>query len=390
MITKFSGFFIVLFVFCLLAACQKAQDNNMTEISASESEGIPKKPFSSISFKEDYTLSEEWIAPVKLLPDDSNNLYVFDEGDKSPTIYKFDNNGKLIQKKSFSRGQGPGDINFMDPDFTSNGDLCIFDKVNQRASILNKELEPVDIIKFEKSIFNLKMDSNDYVFGFYSGTPNKEQRKNHEMPKILAKFSPEGKHLKDIFKYSVKFPKTEGGITYIYLYSPYCIFRIDENDNLYYADTSKYEIYVINPDGKMIKKISRKASPTEITPESMKDTGIRQIVWGYDNSFKWEFVPASQGKPYIEDFFVLGNGYILVLTYDYDKPEHQTIQADLFDEKGTYITKVEVPRYSFSYTNRPDYYFAKSRGLKKDYFYSAEIDDNLENYYVKRYKIVWK
>jgi len=362
----------------------------MTEISARESEGIPKQSFSSISFEEDYTLSEEWIAPVKVLPDDGNNLYVFDEGDKSPSIYKFDNNGKLIQKKSFSRGQGPGDINFMDPDFTSNGDLCIFDKVNQRANILSNELDPVDVRKFEKSIFFLKMDSNDYVFGFYSGTPNKEQRKNHEMPKILAKFSPEGKHLQDIFKYSVKFLTVEGGITYIYLYSPYCIFKIDENNNLYYAYTSKYEINVINPAGKMITTISRNVSPSEITPENMKDTGIRQEVWGYDNSFKWEFTSASQYKPYIEDFFVMDNGYILVLTYDYDDPEHQTIKADLFDEKGVYLTEVEVPKYSFSYTNRPDYYFAKSIALKKDYFYSVEVGDNLENYYVKRYKIIWK
>lgn len=381
---------IFVLIVSLFVACQKGQDNSLDDIKTINNEDIPQKPSLSISFKEDFTLRENWIGPAKLLPDDKGNLFVFDEEDKNPTIYKFNNSGELIQKKSFNKGQGPGDFNFMDPDFSSEGKLCIFDKLNRRLTILDNNLEFTDSIKLEKSLFYFRLDSNDFIYGFYSGFPDIEHRKNHEMPKILAKFSPEGGHPRKIFEYSAKFPFMKDGVLYIYLYGPSCIFKIDESNNIYYAETGKYEINIFSPSGKMIKKISKKTSQIRITPDDLKDSGLRQQVWGYDNSYKWQFAPASKYKPCIEDFFILNNGYLLVLTYDYDESEHETILADLFDERGVFLTKVEVPKYSFSYACRPDYFFRKSKALEDDFFYTIETDEDAENYRIKRYKMTWQ
>ena len=246
---------IFVLIVSLFVACQKGQDNSLDDIKTINNEDIPQKPSLSISFKEDFTLRENWIGPAKLLPDDKGNLFVFDEEDKNPTIYKFNNSGELIQKKSFNKGQGPGDFNFMDPDFSSEGKLCIFDKLSRRLTILDNNLEFTDSIKLEKSLFYFRLDSNDFIYGFYSGVPDIEQRKNHEMSKILAKFSPEGGHPRKIFEYSAKFPFMKDGVLYIYLYGPSCIFKIDESNNIYYAETGKYEINIFSPSGKMIKKI---------------------------------------------------------------------------------------------------------------------------------------
>ena len=76
----------------------------------------------------------------------------------------------------------------------------------------------------------------------------------------------------------------------------------------------------------------------------------------------------------------------MLITFENDIDEE--LQAgDLFDEKGIYLAGVEVPKY---------YRWFELIGpggsnalVKNNYFYPIEADQPEENFYVKRYKVIW-
>jgi hypothetical protein len=64
------------------------------------------------------------------------------------------------------------------------------------------------------------------------------------------------------------------------------------------------------------------------------------------------------------------------------------LAGDLFDGHGRLVATVPVPKYcNWDFLQAP----MKSRALVRgDYFYTIEADADEENFWVKRYKIVWE
>lgn len=111
-----------------------------------------------------------------------------------------------------------------------------------------------------------------------------------------------------------------------------------------------------------------------------------------ENMYFWtvKFLPdmiiIPNQMPYIADFFILENNYLLVITFENDIDE-EFLSGDLFDEKGIFLARVEVPKY---------YRWFELIGpggsnalVKNNYFYTIEADQSEENFWVKRYKIIW-
>lgn len=97
-----------------------------------------------------------------------------------------------------------------------------------------------------------------------------------------------------------------------------------------------------------------------------------------------EFI-SPKYMPYIANLFILNNKYLLVITYENDFDE-ETLAGDLFDEKGIFQNRVEVPKYYNWY-----YLFAALKSnviYKNKNFYTIETDESEENFYVKRYKMI--
>jgi hypothetical protein len=78
-----------------------------------------------------------------------------------------------------------------------------------------------------------------------------------------------------------------------------------------------------------------------------------------------------------------------VITHESDYDEENVV-GDLFDENDVFQTRVEVPKYSSWYRYSSFYGFKNNALYKKNHFYTIEVDESEENFYVKRYKMIWK
>ena len=349
--------------------------------------------YSSLNFTEDLRIDRESWYPYGLEIDNEGNIYIFEVD--FGKIYIYDKHGNEIGQKEFKQGQGPGDIYFMDPTFSSDGNLYIFDKKNKRLTVFNREWKILDIRelrkKYKKNFMILRLDSRNCI---YSWIHKRNFTEDKYTPRYaLIKISPSGKFLGEIFEYrdledEYFFQPSQENIQYIYLYPPFGTFKLDVEDYLYYAVSDKYEINVISPQGKFARKIIKATKTRKITE---KDTNrqisqLKKVLSRFGDKLEF-FIPVRM--PAIADFFVFDNKYILVLTYENPK-DTPTIRGDLFDNEGNFLSNVDVPKYhGWSYCR---VLFKKSAIYKKNYFYTIEDDKNRDDdsRIVKRYKVNWR
>jgi len=346
--------------------------------------------YTSLKFTEDLRIDRENWYPGGLEIDDEGNIYICELD--FAKIYIYDKQGNEVGQKEFKQGQGPGDIYFMDPTFSSDGNLYIFDKKNQRLTVFNREWKIMDTRELRKehkrSFLFLRLDSRNYI---YSWTYKNNFIEGKYSPTIaLVKLSPSGKFLGEILEYrdldsEYLLKQSQENIQYICLYPPFGTFKLDVDDFVYYAVSDKYEINVISPQGEFIRKITKAKKPRKVTE---RDTS-RQIS-NYKKAlsrfgYKLEFI-IPERMPAIADFFVFENKYILVVTYEnlFNSP---ILGGDLFDNEGNFLSNVDVPKYhQWSHWG---VLFKKSAIYKKNYFYTIEYKDG-DGRIVKRYIINWK
>jgi len=126
---------------------KKVQEEGNIEVIINEDK--PQNPSLSLKFEEDLSITKEGWFPVDVAVDDEENLYVF--GEYEMFIYKFDAQGKEVFKKVFSKGQGPGEFAFMDPYFSAERKLYLYDKLKHRLTIFDQDFIVLDIMKFHES-----------------------------------------------------------------------------------------------------------------------------------------------------------------------------------------------------------------------------------------------
>lgn len=346
--------------------------------------------YTSLKFTEDLRIYRDSWYPSGLEIDDEGRIYIFEVS--YAKIYIYDKHGNEVGQKEFQQGQGPGDINFMDPTFSSDRNLYIFDKLNQRLTIFNKEWKILDTRglgkEHKKTFWFLRLDSRNRI---YSWIHKQNFIKGKYSPKhALIKLSPSGKFLGEILEYRdlegeyFFQPFQEKNIQYIYLYPPFGTFKLDVEDFVYYAVSDKYEINVISPQGEFVRKIIKATKTRKITEKdtSRKISNFKKTLSRYGRvEF---FIPECM--PAIADFFVFENKYILVVTYE--NPLHSLIlKGDLFDNEGNFLSNVDVPRYhNWSHWG---ILFKNGAIYKNNHFYTIEYKDD-DSLIVKRYKVNWR
>lgn len=373
-----SSFF--LYIGVLNISCQKGKEEKEEGyVKVITNEGRPQNPSLSLTFVENLSITKEGWLPAEIEVDDEDNIYVFVETEMS--IYKFDALGNGILKKAFPKGQGPGDFNFMDPYISSDGKLYIYDKMLRKITTLNKNCEIQETIKIEGLAYILRIDSKGNMI-FWVGKSSPSGHKH-----VLSKFSSSGKLLYEIFEYFTPSPEiNEEKMIFSWpLYFTSGIYKLDSDDNIYYAVTDKYEINVVSSEGQLVKRIEKTSQSRKVTKKDIESVtpSVKETA-----PFKTKFI-APEHVPYIADFFILDNKYLLVVTHEngYDK---ETLVADLFDEKGIFQTRVEVPKYYQWNIDISTSIMKKKAVYKKNHFYTIEADGSEENFYVKRYKMIWK
>lgn len=367
--------FAVLYALCSCAHREPADLNrtkDAEEILLVENAREPKAPLIEARFIEDLSITKPSWWPWSILVDDEGKILVFSGKDRVLDI--FDQEGNAVFSKAFSRGQAPGEFSSFDPYLSKDNRLYIVDGSQRRLTIFDAVYEIQNIRKLSLWGDNFRLDSlGSMYFLQLKFLPHTTDRQKL----ILTKCSPEGIPLHEVHGYEWGVRRDINGIYHTDAFRTQIKYKIDEKNNVYYALTDRYEINVVSPDGARVKRITKKGSSRELTPDERE-------------SFKPKkpnprFVTDIPGRmPYIADLFVLKDDFLLVITFESFQEDAYLI-GDVFDGDGIFRARVQVPRYhDWNFLLAP----RKGRAIYKNgHFYTIESDEYEENFWIKRYKL---
>ena len=290
--------------------------------------GSPKKliltPELSIGEEEteDYIFLEVFSFDV----DDEGNIYVLDT--KDACIKVFDKKGKHIRVIG-RKGQGPGEIQMASRiHITAGKKILIYDTANRRISLFSFEGEclkeiPAGKYMFARTIPDSKGNiiAQSLVFG---------EKPVYEIIKFDLDLNP------------IRTLKTlpaegfESGV--IRMVRPVFNVRVMPDDHIAMGSSSEYEIHIVNPEGKAVRKIIKDYTPVKITDEEKEEwkksyegqslpPGYRLETSNYQNPY-WYFICGHDGRIYARIFEKDNKGYFY---------------WDVFDAQGRYKAKFSLP-----------------------------------------------
>jgi hypothetical protein len=292
--------------------------------------------------------------------DDSGNIYTLDP--KEIRIRVFDSRGKLL--RAFGRrGQGPGE--FSGPglrDVMSNGNLIISDLMNRRYSILTpdgKSIRDVSYGSFNPS--RLKFDNKGFLY-----TLNVIRGENVRWE--LTKFDQNMNPVATISSFERE--RKPRGVIDVYQDSYY--FDLTSKDELVWMISSKYEMNVVNPEGKLIKRIIKDYEPKKIT-NADRERIEREESSGLPVKLT---VELPKNFPPVEDLLIDDQDRIYVRTCDRD--DKGGAFYDIFDSEGRYLSRFSLPEKE------------PARVVKKNKIYCIIPESEEGVPLVKRYAMEWK
>lgn len=297
--------------------------------------------------------------------DDKENMYVLDW--KEIKIKVFDKNGKFL--KSFGkRGQGPGEMSMpIRMEITPENVLVIDDLGNTKLILYSHDgtfIKEIPTGKYWSSI-SFKFDSKGHI---YADTRSYGETMTSELKKFDSNLKPLATLV--TFKEKRNPSVNQAFMTRI-------SHNVTKDDNLIWLITSKYELSVVNGEGKTIKKIVKDHYPSRITKKIKEDLikeefGDRGIPPGMTFEVPSHFPPTRY-------FIVDDEGRIFVCTYEYEEKENvYYIYYDVFDAEGRYIAKFLHPQEEIVFV------------AKKNKIYCLERESEEGIPLVKRYRMVWK
>jgi outer membrane protein assembly factor BamB len=306
---------------------------------------------------EDFVFSQ--IRSVQV--DDDGNIYALDS--KEVCVKVFDRNGTHLRTFG-QKGQGPGELqNPIRMHFAPEDKLLIYDSGNNRISYFTldgkcvKEI-PAGKERFSRTIPDSKGNIIVQSVSFGDTTVQEIKKLDQDLNTI----------------FSIKAAETERLTTTLNLLAPGLMVRVLENDNIIWGYSLKYEIFVVDSEGKTIQKIVKDYDPIKISKEEKdrlkKETlGDRVLPPGFKISFPKNYYPFY--------FIICGDdGKIYVRTYEKDK-KGQFIY-DVFNPEGRFIARFSLPDIDFLYI------------VKKNKMYTMVWEDEKGIPVVKRYDVVWK
>lgn len=374
-------------VLCLLTALYYRCRRDTSSTTSTPSKDIPTiisypdQPADSsakLLFSEDIRIHHEGWWPQSVLIDSNDRIMV--PTYRENRIYVFDQAGHDLETLEFPKGQGPGEFTAMEPQLSPNGDLYIYDRLQQRLTIMDaKRREAKTLLKFGemRQVFTLGPHGEYYfwVVHFRPGTKDVQDL-------VLTCVDSKGNLVREYESQPFAPGRTDRSGKRIYkLYDSYGMFKLDPAGNLYVAISNKYEIRVYSPDGLLLRKIIKKTQPRE---PNNKDLETIQPFFSEFPKDRTVLLPPPQ-MPEIADILILSDSSFLVVTFDPLK-DPNALSADWFSPEGRFINRVQIPKYYLWFkVFGPGGSHARIAG---DYFYIIESTDEAESdFVVKRYKI---
>ena len=296
--------------------------------------------------------------------DDQENIYALDW--KEIKIKVFDKNGKPL--RSFGqRGQGPGEMSMPTRMVISPGNNLIIDDMGNSKLIFysldGRFIKEIPTGKYWSAI-SFTFDSKGNIYAYtrsYGETVISE----------LKKFDSNLKPVVTLASFEEKRSPSEQAFTARISHN------VTKDDNVMWIITSKYQLTVVNSEGRTIKRILKDYDPVKITKKIKEDLikeefGDRGIPPGMTFEVPSQFPPLRY-------FIVDDEGRMFVSTYEREeKDEIYYLYYDVFDAEGRYIAKFFHPKDEIVFVVKKN----------KVYCLLRESEEGIP--LVKRYSLVWK
>ena len=311
--------------------------------------------------EEEYLFSEK-ADYVSTAIDDEWNIFTLDP--KLVEIRKFSAKGKLI-KIFGKKGQGPKEMdspsNMM---ITPQNELMFIDGGNSRLTFYSLDGEYLRYIPFsEWRPRRIKIDSKGNIVADvynYSLTEKRTTKVTYEIKRFNQQLEP----LFTIFSIDISDQIRERIEERKYRFGVLYYWQLTKNDNVIIGDTKNYEFSIINPEGKIIRKIKKELGPVKVTKEDMNElssyTIERYILPKYHTGFYY--------------FTIDEEGRIFARAWERTKDKRGYFY-DVFDSEGRYIAEIPIKAFI-------------KRWLKGKLLTVEETEDGFP--VVKRYKVIWK
>jgi hypothetical protein len=328
---------------------------------------------SKLTLKEDFTIGKDtedlnyiFSGLQHVQVDEEEYIYAADW--KETEIRVYDKNGKHI--RSFGRkGQGPGEIGL--PFYLGiyqGNKVVVHDQANGKLIFYSREGEllkevPMGIHRF---IRRFKVDSEG---NFYAISRTADEAK---ITFGVMKFSPSFDPLATFASVEVK--RTPRVVP---AFLPAQFIQLTREGRLVWIDFLKYEITLMNSDGKPLRRIVKDFDPGKITKAD--EEKLIQLTWGdrgirpgYKFDIPKHFPPA-------QTFYLDDEERIYVRTYDYlDKAGVKMVRYDVFDPEGRYMAKFYHPRAETFQAIRKNKLYVRV----EEEVYGADL--------LRRYSMIWE
>ena len=296
--------------------------------------------------------------PFCLVVDDGGSIYVLDiqEGN----IKKFGPDGKFLMTIGH-KGQGPGELQGpLSIQITSQKELLVDCVISSRLVYFSQDgvfLRETALTKIPRALI-VADAQGDFICQYpESGQIFKE---------VLAKFGSDQQRLFQIAEVDPRYSE-------IYFpFAPGIIFNVTPESHIIWAVTDRYEIMVTDPQGRLIKRISRDYVPVEVTEADKQNLIKRQGPPDQGAKIPAVYSPLQSEFPTSDEA-----GRIFIKTY-LRAADGVSFFFDAFDSSGRYVARIplkQVRRVPLVW--------------KKDKLYTIEEDEGGFNL-VKRYKVTWR
>jgi hypothetical protein len=317
-----------------------------------------------ITLKEDLIIGGEKEGPEYALSDirsiqvdGEENIYVLDL--KEVRIKVFDKNGKGLRIFG-KKGQGPGELQLPYRMYLISGkELMFYDISNRRISYFSLDGECLREISTANQMFERTIaDSKGNIIGYFF-IPG--ERYVHELKKFDSKLNP---------IMTIVTIEEERTPYVIEILDTSLQFRVLENDNIVWSHPSSYELSIISPEGKTLRKIMKAYDPVKIT-EAEKKEMIESITTPPGYKVK---VPEYYNPLY---YFVCDDeGRIYVRTFERDSKGG--FCYDVFGAEGRNMGKFSLPVDELIFV------------VKRGKIYTTVSKNGQPYSLVKRYSIEWQ
>ena len=319
------------------------------------------------SMKEDLTIGESEKGEGPLLAqinsidvDDNGNIYALDI--KACTILVFNKLGELTRRIG-GKGQGPGEMTLPTSlSLDAQNVIIVYDVGNARMTSYSadgKFVRQWNTAAVGGVFIRIVPDSAGGFYGMVSIAGN-------TLFNRLMRFD---KELKPIGLISeISYPR--GSDNEATFFSPSMFFTVVGGDKLIWGEWHKYELFMVAPDGRAIKRIIKDYRALRVTNKYKENEiaarygkggippGLKAVFPEYLPAFRF-IVADDDGRLYVRTF---------------EKATNDWNFYDVFNSDGVYIAKIPLPHHPAT--------------IKKGKFYMIETTEaGLQ--VVKRYAFEW-